>query len=111
MTKTIKIIDNQTIEIKNYRNPNVCFDIREITTPYIDDYDWYCDFSATINPFQLYSDYQKSELKIKELNKIIERLEKYLLDIYISTGYEELYKIGIKDSYDKLQELKEEGKK
>ena len=109
MAKTIKVIDNQTIEIKNYRNPNVCFDIREITIPF-DDYNCYCDFSATINPFQLYSDYQESELKIKKLNKIIERLEKYLLDIYISTGYEELYKIGIKDSYDKLQELKEEGK-
>lgn len=57
--------------------------------------------------FKNITDLQK---EIARLNKIIERLEKYLLDIYISTGYEELYKIGIKDSYDKLQELKEEGK-
>ena len=41
-----------------------------------------------------------------ETNKTIIELENWLAKEYISGCYEELYRIGLQDSYDKLQELK-----
>lgn len=108
MSKLIKVIDNQTIELISVRNPNVCFTSIDNPNPIYENYECFCDFKKQINPFELYSKSQEQKIEIKKLNKIINDLEKFLLNIHISTGYEELYKIGIKDSYDKLQELKEE---
>jgi molecular chaperone DnaK (HSP70) len=51
--------------------------------------------------------YTADELnEIERLNNIINELEKWLAKEYISGNYEELYRIGLQDSYDKLQELK-----
>ena len=46
----------------------------------------------------------------QRLKSIIEELEKYLCQEYMFDGYEELYKIGIKDCYNKLKELKEKNR-
>lgn len=49
---------------------------------------------------------EKAKDEIKRLNHIINELENWLAKEYISGNYEELYRIGLQDSYDKLQELK-----
>ena len=44
--------------------------------------------------------------EIERLNNIINKLENWLSKEYMSGCYEELYRIGLLDSYNKLQELK-----
>ena len=48
----------------------------------------------------------EKDKEIERLNNIINELENWLAKEYISGCYEELYRIGLQDSYDKLQELK-----
>lgn len=48
--------------------------------------------------------------EILKLNNIINELENWLAKEYISGCYEELYRIGLQDGYNKLQELKGEDK-
>lgn len=86
MTKLIKVIDNQTIELISYRNPNICFNIEDTTyikdegipgelkTSLFKDCEYYCDFKKQINPFELYNDYEKQQQEIDRLNKIIDTI-------------------------------------
>ena len=140
MAKLIKVIDNQTIELISYRNPNVCFSIedttyirdegipRELKTNKFQDCEYYCDFKEQINPFELYSKSKEQDKEIARLNKIIDDLEKWLKEKRdLMYDYENPKKsvkpYGIeKDLYhtrycvyydilNKLKELKEEGNK
>ena len=120
MSKLIKVIDNQTIELISVRNPNVCFNkiyttyVKdegipcELKTTLFKDCEYYCDFRKQINPFDLYSDYKKQQQEIDRLNKIIDELEKYIQLKMFSTlnDKEDLCEILYK-----LQELKEENNK
>lgn len=60
--KTIKIINNELIEIASYRNPELIFhnsnNPRHVEPEY-DDFESYCDFKEIINPFVLYEENQQ----------------------------------------------------
>ena len=70
MSRIIKVIDNETIEIADYRNPEVIFKSSQNpptlqdTKNEIEHLEWYCTFKDTINPFQVYEEN-------KRLNNII----------------------------------------
>ena len=121
MSKLIKVIDNQTIELISVRNPNVCFNkidttyVRdegipgELKTSLFKDCEYYCDFKKQINPFELYSDYEKQQQEIDRLNKIINKtlanIEKQKKKMYKSRN-----KIAMYVLMNIEKELKEEGK-
>ena len=110
MSRIIKVIDNETIEIADYRNPEVIFKSSQNpptlqdTKNEIEHLEWYCTFKDTINPFQVYEEN-------KRLNNIINELEKWLDEEY---QYYDKYGSAptgcamgqINRTKDKLQELK-----
>lgn len=116
MSRLIKVIDNETIEIADYRNPEATFKssqnpptLQDVKNE-IEHLEWYCMFKDTINPFQMYEEN-------KRLNNIINELEKTLDEnvelTYIHNGIRQynktltegglLFRDYIKS---KLQELK-----
>ena len=76
MSRLIKIIDENTIELADYRCPEVIF--KNSQTPptlqnikdEIECLEWYCTFKATINPFQLYAENEMLHSIIKEVREI-----------------------------------------
>ena len=83
MSRIIRLIDNETIEISDYRNSGYLFDnnaptIEDIRKQISNIDDWCC-FKETINPFVLYG--EKEELQHR-ISKAIE---------YIENAYEEEY--------------------
>ena len=83
MSRLIKIIDENTIELADYRCPEVIF--KNSQTPptlqnikdEIEHLEWYCTFKATINPFQMYAENEKLHSIIKEVRKYINENEDY----------------------------------
>lgn len=78
MSRLIKIIDENTIELAEYRCPEVIFK-NEQTPPTlqnikdeIEHLEWYCTFKDTINPFQMYAENERLHSIIKEVREYIE---------------------------------------
>ncbi len=78
MSRLIKVIDNETIEIADYRNPEVIFKSSQNpptlqdTKNEIEHLEWYCTFKDTINPFQMYAENERLHSIIKEVREYIE---------------------------------------
>ncbi len=60
-----------------------------------------------LSEYEKLKDYEKEN---QRLNNVLNELEKWLSKEYMSGYYEELYRIGLNDCYNKLNELKESGK-
>ena len=79
MSRIIKVIDNETIEIADYRNPEVIFKSSQNpptlqdTKNEIEHLEWYCTFKDTINPFQVYEENKRLNNIINELEEELER--------------------------------------
>lgn len=78
MSKTIKIINDELVEIASYRNPEIVFhdsnNPRRLKPEY-DNFESYCDFKEVINPFELYAENQ--QLK-KQKDDVIEDIKKQI---------------------------------
>lgn len=97
MSKLIKVINNETIEIKDYRCPEAIFKYSNDIAPTLVDTqqeiknieDW-CIFKETINPFQMYAEN-------KRLNNIVIEARRYIEeDIkgnYFKRYDDEVYKL------------------
>ena len=76
MSKTIKIINDELVEIASYRNPKIVFhdsnNPRHLEPEY-DNFESYCDFKEVINPFELYAENQ--QLK-KQKDDVVEFIKK-----------------------------------
>lgn len=103
MSRLIKIIDENTIEIAEYRNPEVIFKSSENPPTLqnikdeIEHLEWYCTFKATINPFQMYAENEILHSIIKEVREYINKIptqpvirvfKKELLEILDKAGDE-----------------------
>lgn len=79
MSRIIKVIDNETIEIADYRNPEAIFKSSQNpptlqdTKNEIEHLEWYCTFKDTINPFQMYEENIKLHHIIKEVREYINK--------------------------------------
>ena len=104
MSRIIKVIDNETIEIADYRNPEVIFKSSQNpptlqdTKNEIEHLEWYCTFKDTINPFQVYEEN-------KRLNNIINELEDYICVIEYDERHSDSWQIPVR-IHNKLKELK-----
>ena len=109
MSKIIKVIDNETIEISCYVNPRICFENEGY-----DDYDSYCIYKEIINPFKMFEEN-------KRLNYIINELEKYHIKSMENLKNTEDFKyVGVnhikilyeehKRTLERIKELKEDKK-
>jgi hypothetical protein len=82
VSRLIKIIDENTIELAEYKCPEVIF--KNSQTPptlqnikdEIEHLEWYCTFKDTINPFQMYAENERLHSIIKEVREYIETKEK-----------------------------------
>ena len=104
MSKLIKVIDNENIEISCYVNPSLCFEYEGY-----DDYDSYCIYKEIINPFKMFEENKRLNNIINELEKTLNSKE-YLRykgkdNILFNEGGQ-LYKDYIKDKLKKLKEGK-----
>ena len=78
MSRLIKVIDNETIEIAEYRCPEVIFKnsqnppTLQDTKNEIEHLEWYCTFKDTINPFQMYAENERLEEELKYTIPIVE---------------------------------------
>ena len=85
MSRLIKVIDNEIIEIADYRNPEVIFKSSQNpptlqdTKNEIEHLEWYCTFKDTINPFQMYAENERLHSIIKEVREYIEEKYDYIL--------------------------------
>lgn len=98
MSKIIKVIDNETIEISDYRSPNRCFKTNEYGN--YGDFEVYCVLKEKINPFSLYAENQR-------LNNIINKIFNFMQEKYDKSDL-----LGFTISFQELEDLKElkEGK-
>ena len=86
----IKVIDDETIEIRKYAKPNLVFNTNE----YTNDYD-YCTFKETINPFVLYGEKVELENKVNKAIKILHSMKhcELLLGGYKKSNIDKLLEI------------------
>ena len=77
MSRLIKIINENTIELVEYRCPEVIFKssqnpptLQNIKDE-IEHLEWYCTFKATINPFQMYAENEILHSIIKEVREYL----------------------------------------
>lgn len=109
MSRLIKVINNETIEISDYRCGAVLYPENPPTLQNIKDQienckDW-CVFKKTINPFVLYSEKQQLQ---SNWNSLREWLEDYIKLFDNPDIYEEQTLEDLKEVLDKMNEL--EGK-
>ena len=103
MSRLIKIIDENTIELADYRCPEVIFKNSQIPPTLqnikdeIEHLEWYCTFKATINPFQMYAENER-------LHSIIKEVRKYIANSFI-TG-DEIFRTEILEILDKVGDEK-----
>lgn len=84
MSRIIRVIDNETIEISDYRNSGYLFDhnaptIEDVRKQLSNIDDWCC-FKETINPFLLYG--EKEELQ-QRIDKAIDYIERNCLEFNV----------------------------
>ena len=103
MNKTIKIINDELVEIASYRNPEIVFHNSNNPShlkPEYDNFESYCDFKEVINPFELYAENQQLKKQKEELKDILKiKLARY--------RNEEDYYLTIEDFEDLLRMLGE----
>lgn len=119
MSRLIKIIDENTIELADYRCPEVIFKssqnpptLQNIKDE-IEHLEWYCIFKDTINPFQMYEENKRLTNIINELRELVEKGTDFK-SIYFKKDKEDLWKVilanEIKEKYlevlDKGSEMK-----
>lgn len=73
MSKFLRVIDNETIEISRYRNPRIVFNSYEY-----DDINSYCDLKAIINPFKLYEENEQLKFQLQQKENIIKEVREYI---------------------------------
>lgn len=73
MSKIIKPIDNETIEISDYRKPNAVFNTNEYQ-----DYEDLCVFKETIRPFELYAEHEQLKDQLQQKENIIKEVREYI---------------------------------
>ena len=104
MSRIIKVIDNETIEIADYRNPEAIFKSSQNpptlqnTRDEIEHIEWYCTFKDTINPFKMCEEN-------KRLNNIINKAIEY---IEHKASIRECYMINGKEYKELLEILDKE---
>lgn len=87
MSRLIKIIDENTIELAEYRNPEAMFKSSENPPTLqnikdeIEHLEWYCTFKAIINPFQMYVENERLNNRVSELEKAVSRKEEQITDL------------------------------
>ena len=120
MSKIIKVLDNNLIEIADYRCPEVIFKNSKLPPTLQDvkneteNFEWYCVFKETINPFELYAQVVELETENKKLwerhNEEHEQICKAIE--YIKSMIKEikpnLYDDNLDDLYILLDILKDE---
>lgn len=70
--RILKVINNELIDIREFRNANATFNTNEYRKS-----DDICIYHEQLNPFDLYSDYIKQKHEIDRLNNIINGIEAY----------------------------------
>ena len=85
--KAIRVINNELIEIMEYKNPRICFNDYEL-----EDVENYCVFKETINPFQLYKELQRKDKIINEIKK--ELTKDYNTYVCKNKSYGKTFKAG-----------------
>ena len=73
MSKFLRVIDNETIEIARYRNPRIAFN-----DPNYEDISSYCDLKAIINPFTLYEENEQLKFQLQQKENIIKEVREIL---------------------------------
>lgn len=81
MSKFIRVIDNETIEIREHRTPDVVFQTNEYYSN-----DVYC-IKDVVKPFELYANNKINQQKIDKVNSYINILKNNLKDY--KTKYKE----------------------
>ena len=108
MSRIIKLLNNETIEIVEYSKANACFQ----TNKYPND-ELFCVIREQINPFDMFQEKLSLEQEIERLNNIINELEKWCnecIDNHIIArkyGYTTIRYTFFEIFLDKLKELKE----
>lgn len=80
MSKFLRVIDNETIEIARYRNPRIAFN-----DPNYEDISSYCDLKAIINPFTLYEENEQLKYQLQQKENIIKEVREELNKIDSAT--------------------------
>ena len=103
--RIINKINNELIDIREYANPNVCFNVQLDKNQNLYDF---CVFHEQFNPFDLFNDNRIKDKEIERLNNIISELDK-LIEQYSKNDY--YYKYNGKylksEIINDLKELKE----
>ena len=104
MSRIIKLLNNETIEIVEYSKANACFQ----TNKYPND-ELFCVIREQINPFDMFQEKLSLEQEIERLNNIINELEKDLNEAYDELHRGELVngRELINNIYQELKELKD----
>ena len=77
MSRLIKLLNNETIEIVEYSKANACFQTNEYP---IDEL--VCVIRETFNPFDLFNDNKIKDMEIERLNNVIKEVREYIQDRY-----------------------------
>lgn len=104
MSKLIRVIDNETIEISDYKSPNLCFETNEYGEA--GNFDTYCVLKEKINPFSLYVENQRLNNIIDELDKMFDGDLDGFFTINEKGACNDIIEV-IQNYKDKLKELKE----
>ena len=100
MSRIIKLLNNETIEIVEYSKTNACFQTNEYPSDEL-----FCVIREQINPFDMFQEKLSLEQEINRLNNIINKLEKYIkAEIPEEEFVNSEWYVNI---LDKLKELKE----
>lgn len=83
MSRIIRVINNETIEISDYRNSGYLFDhntptIKDIRKQISNIDDW-CVFKETINPFVLYGEKEELQHRINEAIEYINKVKTFAM--------------------------------
>jgi hypothetical protein len=102
MNKIIKVIDNETIILEEYKTPDAVFETNEYYSN-----DLYCITKEVIKPFELYVKNEINQQKIDKVTSYINILKNNLKD------YKTRYKKDFLNMLDDIKEIlgdKENGK-
>ncbi len=99
MSKIIKVLDTEHIEIREYRNPNLVFNTNEY-----DINDKICIFREVINPFIMK---QQIDQLTNNWNELEEWLKSYIALFDNPATLEEQTLEDLKEVLDKMKEIKE----
>ena len=74
--RILKVINDELIDIREYRNANATFNTNEYSKS-----DDICVFHEQFNPFDLYSDYEIQKHEIQRLNNNWNELKEWLQNV------------------------------